>query len=141
MPENCVILLVEDDPNDAFFVQRALKDLGFPGKLKHVTDSQEARDYLATASPAPQVIVADSALCVSGSGIEFLEWVRKSDSWRQIPFIVLSGGMTDEMRKRAAQAGATAVMTKATALLETSRQLREILSHLPANCREWLKPE
>lgn len=139
MPENCVILLVEDDFNDAFFVERALKELGFPGKLKHVTDSDRAREFLAAGSPLPEIIVADSALSPGATGIELLEAVRSTEAWKKIPFIVLSGGMSDSMRQRAAEAGATAVLTKATQLKETTQQLRTILGHLPPNCREWLK--
>ena len=46
MPERCVILLVEDDENDAFFVKRALTKLGFPGKIHHATDTDEAKRYI-----------------------------------------------------------------------------------------------
>lgn len=139
MADQCVILLVEDDFNDAFFVERALKEVGFPGKLQHVTDAEQARQILEAGAPLPEIIVADSALSPGGTGIELLEAVRSTEPWKKIPFIVLSGGMSDTMRRRAAEAGATAVLTKATQLKETTRQLREILAHLPPACREWLK--
>lgn len=139
MADQCVILLVEDDFNDAFFVERALKEIGFPGRLRHVTNAEQAREFLEAGEPLPEIIVADSALSPGGTGIELLEAVRSTEGWHKIPFIVLSGGMSETMRQRAAEAGATAVLTKATQLKDTTRQLREILGHLPPERRQWLK--
>jgi CheY-like chemotaxis protein len=139
MANPCVILLVEDDANDAFFVERALKELGFEGELRHVTDADAARGFLTDAQHLPEIIVADSALSPTGTGVELLESVRANGAWGKIPFIVLSGGMTETMRQRATEAGATAVLTKASALKDTTKQLREILQHLPDHCRQWLK--
>ena len=42
-----VILLAEDDPNDVFFFQRALKKAGFDCRLQIVTNGQETVDYLS----------------------------------------------------------------------------------------------
>src|SRR3954469_20202909 len=64
----CVILLVEDDANDAFFISRALDDLGFNGHLEHVTNTGAARDYVMGSGkysdrekfPPPEIVVSDS---------------------------------------------------------------------------------
>ena len=40
------ILLVEDDPNDAELVRRALKRAGAVASIVHVQDGAEALDYL-----------------------------------------------------------------------------------------------
>jgi len=62
-----VILLAEDDPNDVFFMQRALAKAGINVPLQVVKDGQEALDYLAGAGkyndrvefPLPSLVLLD----------------------------------------------------------------------------------
>jgi CheY-like chemotaxis protein len=144
--EQCLILLVEDDANDAFFIERALKDLGFDGQLKHVTDTQDARDYMSGAGaygdrekhPEPEIVVSDSILPGRGSGIELLEWMRKGN-FKEVPFIILSGEITPEVRARAESAGVRLLLRKGSNLRDTQQALREALLQMPQECRPWLK--
>lgn len=137
MESTQVILLVEDDLNDAFFLGRALSDAGFKGKVRHVTSSTEAKNYLTgvgkfadrTANPPPQLVISDSALPASATGVELLEWMRSNQM--EAPFIILSGSVQDEMRERAQAAGALRVMIKASDFRETAEELRDVLTQLP----------
>jgi CheY-like chemotaxis protein len=141
----CVILLVEDDANDAFFVARALKELGFNGKLEHVADTEAARAYLNGQSPfvnrhLPEIVVSDASLSPRGTGVELLEWMRQEQSLGEIPFIILSGEVSPEIRDRANSAGVQAVLRKGSTYKETVESLREVIHRLPEACRRWLKP-
>ena len=133
-----LILLVEDDPNDAFFLTRALSDAGYKGRVRHVTSSSEAKNYLAgsgpfsdrAAHPAPNLVISDSSLAAaSASGVELLEWMRSGKMAE--PFIMLSGSVQDDVRARAKAAGALRVMIKASDFRETAHELREVLAQLP----------
>ena len=143
----CVILLVEDDENDAFFVSRALKDLGFDGKLEHVTDTDLARSYIAGEGefgdrekyPTPDIVVSDSALSGRGSGIDLLEWIRNEPSSKDIPFVILSGEVRAEARTRAENAGVQLILQKGSNFRDTARALRAALQQMPESCRHWLK--
>lgn len=147
MPERCVILLVEDDENDAFFVKRALTKLGFPGKIHHATDTDEAKRYMGGDAPytdrekfpQPEIIVADSAVTVRDSGVEFLEWVRGHRNIANIPFIIFSGGVSEETRKRAEAAGVRKILTKASSPEDLLLRMRQVLLEFPRHCGEWLK--
>jgi len=147
MSERCAILLVEDDENDAFFLKRALTALGFPGKVHHVTETEEAKNYVRGDGvysdrekfPEPEMIVADSAVTVRDSGVEFLEWVRAQKAKPNVPFIIFSGGVSEETRKRAEAAGVRKIVTKASSQTELLQRLREIVEEFPHECREWLK--
>jgi CheY-like chemotaxis protein len=144
--KQCLILLVEDDPNDAFFISRALKDLGFDGRLEHVTDTKAARAYVAGAEqyadrdqyPTPDIVVSDSILPGRGSGIELLEWMQQQN-FTYIPFVILSGEVTPDVRARATAAGVQSLLQKGSNLRETTQALREAVSQMPAHCRPWLK--
>jgi CheY-like chemotaxis protein len=135
----CLILLVEDDANDAFFVARALKDLGFNGKIEHVKDTVGARDYLEGTGrfenrrefPLPDVVVSDSVLSGRGSGIELLEWMRACAPLKNVPFIILSGEVTPDVRKRATAAGVQLMLSKGSSFRDTAAALRDVLLQMP----------
>lgn len=144
--KQCVILLVEDDSNDAFFISRALTELGFDGHVEHVTATQAARDYLSGSGrytdrekyPHPDIVVSDSILPGRGSGIELLEWVRKQN-FKETPFIILSGEITPDVKQRATSAGVKQLLRKGSNFRETQQALRQALLEMPAECRPWFK--
>jgi two-component system response regulator len=45
------ILQVEDDPNDVFFLRKAMKKMGVMNPVQVATDGQQAIDYLQGAGP------------------------------------------------------------------------------------------
>jgi CheY-like chemotaxis protein len=146
MSESCLILLVEDDANDAFFVRRALEKVGYPDNLLHFPTVEEAMDYLRTVGPqnsenavVPNVILADSSISARESGVDFLEWMRAQQGLGNIPFVILSGGIQPETRARAEAAGVDLIFRKSFNFAETVDQMREILTRLPEQCRPWLK--
>ena len=147
MNSHCVILLVEDDENDAFFVRRTLAKLEFPGKVEHVWDAESARRYLTGAKPfqdrehfpLPDLIITDSSLLERNSGVEFLEWVRDQLLFADVPLVLYSGALSPDQRERAEKAGVTAILTKGPDAATMKEHMLEILSHLPPSFREWLK--
>ena len=147
MNSHCVILLVEDDENDAFFVRRTLAKLEFPGKVEHVWDAESARRYLTGAKPfqdrehfpLPDLIITDSSLLERNSGVEFLEWVRDQLLFADVPLVLYSGALSPDQRERAEKAGVTAILTKGPNAVTMKEDMLEILSHLPPGFREWLK--
>jgi CheY-like chemotaxis protein len=147
--KQCVILLVEDDANDAFFVERALKDLGFDGRLEHVTDTDVARAYVSGEGkfgnrgdfPLPDIVISDSALSGRGSGIDLLEWMRTESKAKTVPFIILSGEVTPQARQRAQAAGVELILQKGSNFRDTQRVLQEALRKMPESCRPWLKAD
>lgn len=96
MPMN-PILLVEDDENDAFFFERALRKAGVPHPLRKVRDGQEAIHYLGATGdfadrqvhPPPVLVVLDLNLPVK-NGLEVLRWVRGNTETQNLIVIVLT---------------------------------------------------
>jgi len=137
---------VEDDSNDAFFISRALTELGFDGRLEHVTATQAAREYLSGAGiyadrekyPHPDIVVSDSILPGRGSGIELLEWLR-TQTFKETPFIILSGEISPDVKERATSAGVRRLLRKGSNFRDTQQALREALLEMPPECRPWLK--
>jgi CheY-like chemotaxis protein len=144
METQFIILLVEDDPNDAFFVTRALEKLGFTGSVSHVTDVDAAKGFLLEYSASGPnegnlVIIADSAVSCRGTGVDLLEWVRKRKGGRSVPFVILSGELCPKTIDRAHAASVDFILPKLQDSSDTIGQLRKVFLQMPPHCRAWLK--
>ena len=104
--EPVVILLVEDDPAHAEIVRRNLKGFRVGNHLEHVSDGQEALDYLYRqgrwsdgASARPHIILLDLRL-PRIDGLEVLRIIKEDPKLNSIPVVVLttSAAETDMTR-------------------------------------------
>lgn len=93
-----IILLVEDNPAHAELVIRGFKDFEIPTDIKHLSDGEQALDYLfrrgfyasdKSKSPRPNVILLDLGL-PKVNGLEILKKVKTNDKLHAIPVIVLT---------------------------------------------------
>jgi CheY-like chemotaxis protein len=139
--ENVVVLYVEDEADDLFFMRRAFDKEGLTECLRWAVDGGEAIDYIQgegpyadrDAHPLPQLILLDLNLPVR-TGFEVLEWIRNNPPIREIPVVVFSSSGHNHDRKRACDLGANDYILKPSSGLafpETVRLLK----------REWLTKE
>lgn len=95
--EELDILLVDDDPNDVEITLRALKKNNLTNRVHVVKDGEEALDFIfGTGTHAgrdvkkrPKVILLDLKL-PKVDGIEVLRRIRKDNSTKSIPVVVLT---------------------------------------------------
>jgi CheY-like chemotaxis protein len=143
-----VILLVEDDANDVFLMQRACRKVELPNPLQVVGDGDEAVDYLAGAGrytdraqyPLPALVLLDLKLPRKG-GLEVLEWLRKQETLRRLPVVVLTSSKEPADVNRAYDLGANSYLVKPLgfdALLDLVRSLN--VYWLSLNEKAELKP-
>ena len=89
------ILLVEDDAIDAMTVQRAFKDLKLTNALDHVTNGEEALDFLRQSNGAyPCVILLDLNM-PRMNGVEFMRAAKADPDLKRIPIVVLTTSTED----------------------------------------------
>ncbi len=127
--EKALILHVEDEANDALFVQLALKKSGANCRLHCVVDGQQGVDYLAGTGdfsdrrlyPPPQLVLLDLKLPVL-DGFHVLSWARARPEFRQLPIVILSGSDLESDRRKAQELGADAYLVK-TPLYEDVAEL------------------
>ena len=121
MGKNTLFLLIEDDLNDVFFVERAFKEAPRHISLRHVGDGRDAVRYLEGRDefadrqkyPLPDVILLD--LKMPGfTGFEFLEWLRSKspDHLHLIPVIVMSSSALQDDIARAYRMGVNSYLVK-----------------------------
>jgi CheY-like chemotaxis protein len=113
------VLLVEDDLDDIFMVQRAFKKAHIPNPLQIVTDGEQATAYLhgegkyadRQLHPLPHLIVMDIKM-PRRNGFEMLEWIKNDSHLRRIPVVIVSSSDEPSDINRAYELGANAYMVK-----------------------------
>ena len=114
-----LVLHVEDDSDDAFFVAKAFRKAQVACEIRRMKNGLEAVDYLGQAAtcanpdcyPVPNVVLLDLKL-PDVSGFEVLQWGRAQTSLQRLPIVILSGSPVQEDQQRARQLGADAYFVK-----------------------------
>jgi PAS domain S-box-containing protein len=100
------ILIVEDSQVDANLLLRELRRAGYNPQWKRV---QTEQDFLAEIENLPDIILSDYAL-PEFSGLRAVDLLQKSGL--NIPFILISGTVGEEVAVEAMQRGATDYLLK-----------------------------
>ena len=118
------LLLVEDNADDAFLIERHLRKNGFLPETTRVETSFEMTTALERELP-PDVVLADYNL-PNFSGPAALSLLKKAEL--DIPFIMMSGAISEETAVESMRAGAQDYVTKqnlARLVPVLHRELRE----------------
>ena len=140
------ILLVDDDPKDAFLVRHALEENGLSECLSTVGSAEEAVNYLKGEAgfddrqhfPFPNVILTDLKMPFMG-GFDLLRWVRSQKEFTFVPMIVMSNSRQEADVQQAYQLGANAYMVKPTDLHHLAKLLRLTYEYW-LNCERACEP-
>ena len=112
------ILQVEDDPNDVFFLRKAMKKMGVMNPIQVATDGQQAIDYLQGAGqfadrgrfPYPSLVLLDVKLPYV-MGLEVLRWIR-AERGTALTVLMLSASAQEADIVSAYRLGANAFLVK-----------------------------
>ena len=134
-----IILLVEDNEDDVFLTEAALKQAGCENPVHVVTDGQEAVDYLSGKGyfadrekfPFPSLIVLDLKLPYR-SGLEILAWMRSTEMLGRATVAVLTGSNEPSDLKKAYELGSNTYLVKPP----TPQMIYDIVKQFKL---DWLK--
>ncbi|HYE30950.1 MAG TPA: response regulator [Methylomirabilota bacterium] len=146
MNANFPILVLEDNPDDAFLLKRALKKNSISNPVFIVRDGVEGIEYITGAGkfgdrdafPSPGCIVADLKMPRLG-GLEFLAWLRDHPDFAVIPTLVLSSSTEDKDVAQAYSMGANSYLVKPTRF-EDFEELVRIVHDYWTRCVRPQKP-
>lgn len=101
------ILIVDDSPSMRRMVSFALSEAGH-----RVTEAEDGRNALATASREAADLVVSDMNMPGMSGIELVGELRRLPAYRSIPILMLTTETSDDMKSRARSAGASGWIVK-----------------------------
>ncbi|MBE9054128.1 response regulator [Nostocales cyanobacterium LEGE 11386] len=113
------ILLVEDNTNEVFLIERAFRKANIGNQLKIVGDGETAIHYLAGKDvysdrhvyPLPMLMLLDLKL-PRKSGLEVLEWLRQQALLKRLPVIALTSSKHSADINRAYELGINSYLVK-----------------------------
>lgn len=113
------ILIAEDDADDAFLLERAIRRSSIPNPIALVSDGAAAIDYLAGTGefvnrerhPLPVLALLDIKM-PKRSGLEVLEWVRAQPGLGRLPVVMLTSSRQSADVRRAYDLGANSYLVK-----------------------------
>lgn len=113
VPPSPVVLLAEDNAEDAFLLRRAFASAHFGGGLMEVSDGAQARRYLSgdppyddrERFPLPRLLIVDLNL-TGQDGFDLLAWMATRPELSNVRTVMVSGSSQENDVARARHLGA-----------------------------------
>jgi len=113
-PGTFLPLLVEDDPDEIFFLQRAFRKANVLASVPVLQRGEDLVRRLTDApEPEPSLLLLDLHL-PGQSGLDVLRWIRKHPRHRSQPVVFLSSDADPEVSNLAYELGANGFLIKPT---------------------------
>lgn len=127
------ILLVEDNPDDVFFLRRALKSKGIAVPIVVANDGREAMAYLGGTGRyadrnqhlLPRLVLLDLQLPYF-TGLQVLAWIREQPALKPLPVVIFSSSSQARDIDNAYALGANSYLVKPTDVAELGRIIEAI---------------
>ena len=108
-----LILLVEDNDDDAMLFDRVISKADLGLQMRRVHNGQEGIDYLLGAAPFsdrdqfpfPDIVMLDLKMPIC-DGFDFLDWKREQPSLAGLPTIVMTSSEFNDDLRRSYELGA-----------------------------------
>lgn len=141
MAGRTTILVVEDDPADAYFLEKAFDRVLANCAVHRVCDGEEARAYLQglgkyaerSKYPLPSVILLDLRM-PRMNGFEFLKWLREDANLKVIPAVVYSSSDNPADVRRAYEMGANSFLHKRLSMNAVQETMRSFARYWLEDC-------
>jgi CheY-like chemotaxis protein len=128
------ILMAEDDPDDRFIMEQALRELGTDADLRFVEDGEELMRYLRRCknytdpmlSPRPLLIFLDLNM-PKKDGREALVEIKTDPDLQRIPVVIWTTSEEREDKMQCKKAGADVFVTKPVSYAELIDRIRKLV--------------
>jgi CheY-like chemotaxis protein len=141
MAGRTTILVVEDDPADAYFLEKAFERILANCAVHRVCDGEEAKAYLQgvgkyadrKAFPLPSVILLDLRM-PRMNGFEFIQWLRSEPELRIIPTVIYSSSENPSDIRKAYEMGANSFLHKRLSMNAVQETMRSFARYWLEDC-------
>lgn len=126
------ILFIEDDAIETMKLHRTLAKLSSKHEIIEAKNGEEALNYLNSGSKLPDIIFLDLNM-PRMSGIEFLNILKKHDSYRYLPTVVLTTSQNRADLLECYKIGIAGYVLKPLKYEDYAEKLRKVLEYWEAN--------
>ncbi|WP_254158963.1 response regulator [Chryseosolibacter histidini] len=127
------ILLVEDNPDDATLVMRALKKCNLGNNLIHLSDGEQALNFIFGKGPfsdrkvedKPKVILLDLKM-PKVDGLQVLKAIREDERTRAIPVVIMTSSGEEKDIVATYASGVNAYVVKPVGFDNFSKAVAEL---------------
>jgi CheY-like chemotaxis protein len=105
------LLVVEDNADDTFLLNRQLMRAQIDDCVTVITNGSDALKFLLEASPLPLAVFLDLSL-PGMSGLDVLREMKKEEKLKDLPVIVMTGSLRQADVDECTRLGVTAYLTK-----------------------------
>lgn len=127
------ILLVEDSPEDAVLTIRALKKHNLANNLIHLSDGQEALDFIFAkgkfsdreVGDQPKVIFLDLKM-PKVDGLQVLQAIKVDERTKLIPVVIMTSSKEDKDIQECYRLGANSYVVKPVGFDNFSKAVTEL---------------
>lgn len=130
------ILLADDDRDDRFFFNMALKGLPVPTHLTTVEDGEKLLFYLKNAKKLPDVLFLDLNMPRKNGSVCLAE-IKSNERLKKLPVIIYSTSLHEDVADLLYKGGAYYYVRK-TDLAELKKILLRVLTLMTA--RDFMRP-
>jgi CheY-like chemotaxis protein len=116
---------VEDNPNDVFFIEKALRKLAPQVDLEFAADGDAAVDFLTRSRPSH--VLLDLKL-PRKTGLEVLEWIRGREELVGLPVVILTSSNELSDSRRSHDLGVDSYRVKPVSYSELVHLLQKVLA-------------
>ena len=146
--KNHAILVAEDDENDFFLLERAIKKASLSMPVRRVKNGEEAVYYISgistysdrTAYPVPLLLLLDLKMPVK-HGFDVLRWRKENKQAASLPVIIFSSSNRPDDVRLAYELGANAFLTKPASMEAMVESIQAIEAFwIRKNCFDFPVP-
>ena len=120
-----VVLLVEDSPDHAFLIKRAISAAIQDLKIQWAKDGEEAVEFIIKRGLKPDLILLDIKM-PRMNGFEVLRVLKGNKETKYIPIVILSTSANEKDVSRAYSLGTNCYITKPVEIADFQSKLKSI---------------
>ena len=120
-----VVLLVEDSPDHAFLIKRAISAAIQDLKIQWAKDGEEAVEFIIKRGLKPDLILLDIKM-PRMNGFEVLRVLKGNKETKYIPIVILSTSANEKDVSRAYTLGTNCYITKPVEIADFQSKLKSI---------------
>jgi CheY-like chemotaxis protein len=129
------VLLADDDKDDRYFFERALKDIGHSTNLTAVSDGGRLMDYLSENKGGPPDVIFIDLNMPCKNGMECLSEIKHNKGLKEIPVIIYSTSVREEVADTLYKRGAHYYLQKCN-FIDLANSIEGVLTLLAQNSEQ-----